>query len=162
MPVTRVPVTRGPELHPSSSQCCLEYNYEARVLYYAINIPALTAWPWPTHSDGLALLDPGAAEVPHVLPHAGAGHEEQRARPIITEISVSVIWNVESEDLWADTKLTLTNQIGLVLLQDEAVAGVRGAQGGGGGVTPAVRALCSAALTAVQGPACAEIREERW
>ena len=60
-------------------------------------------------------------------------------------------WTVEIGDIGYKS---LTNQIWFVLLQDEAVAGVWGTEGGGGGVPPAVRALCSAALTAVQGPAC--------
>ena len=50
---TSVPVTRAPELHPSSSQCCLEHNYEARPFVVVIDIPAMTdpdlhtvtAWP---------------------------------------------------------------------------------------------------------------------
>ena len=49
---------------------------------------------------------------------------------------------------------TLTNEIGFVLLEYEAIAGVGGAEGGGGGAPSAVGALCSAALAAVQGPAC--------
>ena len=69
-----------------------------------------------------------------------------------------------SSEMWFEIhlrrhKLALTDQVGFVLLQDETVAGVRGTEGGRGRVASAVRALCSAALTAVQALAW---DKERW
>ena len=71
---------------PRSVVCKTHYESLTLLYWYSSH--------WPAHSDGLTLLDPGAAEVPDILPHTGAGHEEQRARPIVTKIGVSVIWNV--------------------------------------------------------------------
>ena len=116
--------------------------------HYYIDIPAtdlhtVTAWP---------SLTPVLQKSPTFSPTQVRAMKSREPAPLSPRLASA------SSEMWFEIhlrrhKLALTDQVRFVLLQDETVASVRGTEGGRGRVTSAVRALCSAALTAVQAPA---------